>query len=101
MLGRSDWTPPGSRWISELTFLERLGHTDLTPWHYLPKGIKVQVLRYRIWACEEALREAARGIKILHMEKSLKSNIDWCSVQEVISCAKVFKTNSCFLLYQV
>lgn len=53
-------------WISELTFLERWEHTDLSPWCCLPKETRVPILRARIQACEGALGEAARGINIAH-----------------------------------
>jgi hypothetical protein len=35
----------------------------------LPKEIRVQVLRDRIWACEGALGEVARGMNIAYEEK--------------------------------
>jgi len=51
-------------WVSDLTILGRSEHTDLTPWHCLPKEIRVQVLRDRIWAYEGVLGADARGINI-------------------------------------
>lgn len=39
-------------------------HTDLTPWHCLPKEITVHILRDRILACENTLGEAGRRINI-------------------------------------
>jgi hypothetical protein len=65
-IGRRVWILGGGRWISELTFLERLGHTDLTPWHHLPKETRAHVLGDGSQACEGALGEVARGMNIAY-----------------------------------
>lgn len=74
-MDRRVWTPGGGHWTSELTFPERLEHTDLTLWHCLPKEIKVEVLRARIWACDGALGKLQEKL-ILHMTKSLQSVVE-------------------------
>jgi hypothetical protein len=62
-------TPRWGCWISELTFLEILKHTHLTPWHCLSKEIRVQILKDRICACEGVLGESERGTNIACREK--------------------------------
>ena len=62
-------------WISELAFLERLEHTDLTLWHCLPKESRIHILRDRIQAWEGALGTLQEQL-ILHMKKHLKSTIE-------------------------
>lgn len=69
-------------WMSELTFLERLGHDNVIPWPCLPKEIMVQGPIDGIRALEGTLGKLQEKL-ILHMGKSLKSIVEidiWVSL---------------------